>query len=433
MRLARSARYGVVAQACSSATNFGLVVIAGHILGPEGVGTLFVGFAAYLVLLGFQRSLITTPLVVGSASSDQSERAVLDRRSLTLTLASTVVAVIVLAGTGLVLPDDLGRGMVLFAPWIVPALVQDLGRSIVFRDRSGVSTAYSDAAWVLAMGATVPAAVAAESDWAVVTSWGVGATVGAACAVIQIRWRPSRFQEALSWWRRDVWRFGRWLAMSGALYSVATYSSVVSLVSILGARDYGGLRAVQTLFAPLTLLGPALSLPGLPAVSRLVSESPRQALRLALGFGALIMVLTTFYVCVVYAFPDLLKLLFGSDFAEFRSIVAPIGIGQILLSPALGLGLFIRAQQRGRLLFWSTALYSVLSVALAVSLASLFGLTGAAWAGVVAATVYVLALTVAVRTHEVPHVPPGGAASHVHLDHLTDLPSAERSPKPDDG
>src|SRR2546423_143063 len=178
LRAAASVRYGLVAQICSSATNFGLVVIAGHVLGPSGVGTIFVGFPAYLLLLGLQRGLVGEPLVVRTSGDSPAGRAIRARFALTFTLAAALPAAAILAGIGLVLPARFGRGMLLFAPFLVPALIQDLGRSIVFRDRSGSSTALSDATWLFAMVAAAPVAFEVGSDWAVVGCWGVGAAAG---------------------------------------------------------------------------------------------------------------------------------------------------------------------------------------------------------------------------------------------------------------
>jgi O-antigen/teichoic acid export membrane protein len=394
---AASVRHGLIAQTCSSAANFTFVVIAGQVLGPSGVGTLFVGFTAYLVLLGFHRSLVTEPLLVGSSGRLPVDRAARTDCALTVTLVATVPCAATLAGVGLALPGHLGKGMLLFAPWVIPALVQDFGRSVVFRDRSGASTLLSDATRLLTMAALVPVVFTVRSDWAVVGCWGLGAVWGAVVAVMLLRSKPAHLEDAMAWWKSEASRFGRWLAMGGALYTLATYSSVLALISILGAREFGGLCAVQATFAPLTLLGPALSLPGLPLVSRVMSESPRRALSISARLGALVMLLTSVYTVVLYSFPGLLTFLFGAEFSGFHSIIGPIGLGQILLAPTVGLILFVKAQRRGRALFWTISLYTICNVSLAVVLASFFGLNGAAWAGAVAALLYVALLIRVVR------------------------------------
>ena len=54
--------WGFVSQAFSSGTNFGLSLLAGRMLGPTGLGHLFLGFAAYLVALGTLRGLLDRAL-----------------------------------------------------------------------------------------------------------------------------------------------------------------------------------------------------------------------------------------------------------------------------------------------------------------------------------------------------------------------------------
>ena len=389
---APSLGFGLLAQAFSAATNFGLVVIAGQVLGPSGLGTLLIGFAAYVLLLGFMRALVTEPLVASSSGREPSERALSANAALTLALVSSVAAAGLVATISLALPTQIGRGMLLFSPWLIPALVQDVARSIVFRDRTGGSAAFSDAAWLVAMAASVPFAFAAESDWAVVACWGVGALAGASVALGQLGWRPIRFGRAVTWWKLDARPLGGWLGAQAFLYNGVSYATVLLLAGILGSSDYGGLRAVQSVYAPLSLLGPALALPGLPLVSRLVVDARSRALRVAAQFAAVITAVTTAYVVAVYAVPDVLSFFFGEEFAEFRSIIIPIGLWQILAAPAFGLTLFLKAEQRGRTLLWLTTFYAVVYLVLTVALGSAFGLTGAAWGAVGAGVASVAAL-----------------------------------------
>ena len=102
--------YGFVAQSCLAATNFGLVVVAAHALGPAGVGTTFVGFSAYLVLLGFERGLLTDPLIASSAAGNAAERAKTARFCLTLAFLVAVAAGAGLAVIGAIIPAQFGSG-----------------------------------------------------------------------------------------------------------------------------------------------------------------------------------------------------------------------------------------------------------------------------------------------------------------------------------
>src|SRR3954447_4115873 len=84
--------YGLLAQTFSAATNFGLVVIAGHVLGASGLGTLLIGFAAYVLLLGFLRALLTEPLLASSSGRDLAEKVLSARAALTLAVVTSVSA-----------------------------------------------------------------------------------------------------------------------------------------------------------------------------------------------------------------------------------------------------------------------------------------------------------------------------------------------------
>ncbi len=382
VRRGPSFSFGLVAQTCSSVTNFGLVVIAGHLLGPSGLGTLLIGLAAYMTLLGLLRGLVTDPLIATSSGSDTAGKAWSARAALTLVLVTSVVAAGLLAGIGILLPTAIGRGLLLFAPWLAPSLVQDLGRSIVFRDQTGRRTVFSDATWLLTMAVAAPFAFALGSDWAVVSCWGVGAVSWAVMALYQVGWRPIRLSHAISWWKLDARHLARWLGVQAVIYNVVSYMTVLLLAGVLGSSDYGGFRAVQSVFAPLTLLGPALALPGLPLVSRLIVDSRRRALGVAAQLAGLITAVTCVYVLVLCAIPGVLVFFFGRGFADFREIMIPIGLAQVLAAPAFGLMLFLKAEQRGATLLWFATLNALVYLVLTVTLGSAFGIDGAAWGAV---------------------------------------------------
>ena len=397
LRGASSFGYGFVAQGCSSARNFGLVVVAGHVIGSSGVGTMFVGFSTYLLLLSLERALVTDPLVATSSARDPTERQSSARFAITLVFIAAIPTSVSLTAIGIALPAKFGLGMLLFAPWIGAALIQELGRSILFRDRRGPSVAISDATWLVTMLATAPIAFVTRSDWAVIGCWGAGALTGAAVVLVQLRWRPSSWAYALMWWKAEARQFGQWLGMHSVLDSAASYTCVFALVGILGASDYGGLRAVQSVFTPLTLIGPAIALPGFPLVSRVIGSSARHALAIAGRLAGVITLVTGVYVVVFWSFPSLLAFSFGPEFVDFQSIIAPIGVGQLLAAPAFGLVLFLKAAQRGRTIFALGTLNAFLSLTFSITLGFFFGLSGAAWSGAAVGALGGIALIAVLR------------------------------------
>jgi hypothetical protein len=103
------------------------------------------------------------------------------------------------------------------------------------------------------------------------------------------------------------------------------------------------------------------------------------------------------YVLCLYAVPSALGIFFGHGFNDFRTIIVPIGLGQVLAAPAYGLTLFLKAQQRGGTLLWLGTLNAVVYLVSTVALAAAFGLSGAAWGAVGTGVVSLLALAFTFR------------------------------------
>ncbi len=76
--------WAFVAQGFSSATNFGLAVVAGHALGPAHLGIITVGFAGYLLVAGLQRAIVLQPTIAYGASRSADERRSLAECGLTV-------------------------------------------------------------------------------------------------------------------------------------------------------------------------------------------------------------------------------------------------------------------------------------------------------------------------------------------------------------
>lgn len=382
-----------MSQGASSCTNLALTLLAGRVLGPHGLGTVFVGFACYLLALGFQRALLTDPLVTSSAALDSGPRSIETGSALTLCVVGALAATGLIAATGAVVSGEVGHGLLLFAPFFLPALLQDLSRVVLFRDGRGAAAALNDGLWLLVTGATVPLAVVGGTNWAVVACWGAGAVAGACTGFFQMGTLPVGPGEALAWWRRKAWPLGRWLGAEGVLWTVASYATIFVLAGLVGARGLGGLRAVQSLFAPLALLAPAVSLPGLPALSRELGSSAeaarRLAARIALGVAG---------VALVYVFVlalgggTALRLVFGTPFVEFAELAWPLGAAQMLAAAPVGFVLLLKAQRQGRALVLARAIGLVASLGIVWALATVAGLRGAAWGLATGALVGALAL-----------------------------------------
>ena len=388
--------WGFADQTFSSATNFSLAVIAGRVLGPSGLGTVTIGFSVYLIALGLQRRLLTEPVLIGAADAVSARRQRGARHGLSISLIIGAGA----ASTALVLsqlvPGFWGRGAWLVAPWILPALVQDLYRNVLFRDRRAVAAAVNDLAWLLAMLALVPIAWSVATDGAVMAAWGIGAVTATVLGCGQTRLLPSRPGASIAWWRADIWPFAKWNAGAGIAANIGGNLGSWAVAAILGSGALGGLRSAQAVFAPLTLITPAITLPGLPAVARASARGFVEARRLALVLSAVAFAATLAYVTVLALGGwRILPFLFGDSFSRFRELIWPIATGQLFVAAGIGMLVLIKAQRRGRLLFVNRTISAGISIVLVTILAWAFGLPGAAWgtaaAGIVSTAILAIA------------------------------------------
>jgi O-antigen/teichoic acid export membrane protein len=386
--------WGLIDQVLSSASNFGLALIAGRSLGARGLGAISVAFSVYLLLLGFQRALVTDPIVIASANWDRQPRKAAAGSALSIVLIGSMLAAVMMMALGWVIGGQIGRAFVVFAVWLVPALVQDFWRSMLFRDQRGAAAAANDGVWVLGMALAAVGLWGFHSDWSIVTAWGVGASAGAILGFQQTRVRPDRPVRAWRMWVEFGWPLGRWLGLDGIAFILGSQGIILLLAAVVSTRDLGGLRATQAIFAPLSLIAPALTLPGLPAMKFALDASPRSARALAFKLSSLMVGLSILYLSIVGpAGTWLLEVFFGPEFRAFGSLFAPIGVGQILSAWAVGMILFLKVKGRGRAIFASRIAGSAASLVGTWVLAVRFGVIGGAWGLAIAPLVWVICTT----------------------------------------
>jgi O-antigen/teichoic acid export membrane protein len=381
VRQKKAVAWGFIDQALSSATNFGLSVLAGRLLGPQGLGTVFLAFSVYLIALMLQRSLVTETLLAVTSALDPEERAKTAGHGLTMSLLGAVLATGLVMALAMVTTGAIGTALFLIAPWLVGALVQDFWRSLLFREGRASVAAANDAVWLVVMALAVPICWKIGTDSAVMAAWGLGACGGAVVGFWQTRVLPSRVRDSWAWWSKKAWPFGRWNAATSIVGAVGSNIEAFVLVGIIGASALGGFRAVQSLFAPLSLIAPAVGLPGLPAIARAYADDFHRARSLALGISGIAVAASIgFFAFLFLGGWRLLTALFGADFEQYRDLMFPVAIGQMFAAASVGFELLIKVQQRGRFLLFSRLFVVVFGLVLVATGAAAFGLTGAAWA-----------------------------------------------------
>jgi O-antigen/teichoic acid export membrane protein len=372
--------WAFVGQAFSSATNFALTLGAGRLLGPSGLGVVVIGYAAYQLIAGLARAVLTQPVIAHSAPLPADERHWFARVCMTIVGAVGIVATFVLAGVGLIVGGSVGRGVLIFAPWVLVSLLQEFWKAILFQEGRGGAAAASDAVRFGVLALTLPIAFTWKNDYVVVSAWGLSAAAGLLVAIAFYRVRPEALPVAIDAWRSRASRLGRWLGAREVGYQIFTYATILSLALILGTRDLGGLRSAEALFSPFSLIAAALVLPALPALSRAAADSHATARTLAFRVGALATAAGLAYIVpMLFVGNWLLAHLFGHSFAPFGGLVWAMASAQVFSAAGFSFTVLLSAERRGRASFVAGLVGAAGSFAFAITLAAVNGVTGAAW------------------------------------------------------
>jgi O-antigen/teichoic acid export membrane protein len=372
--------WGGVDQGLSSATNLGLSVLAGRFLGASGVGVSFLGFVACLLTLSLVRGFVTAPFVVATSMLDQHERDEATRRCITLVVAAGFGASVLMALVGLVAPDPLGQSLVVFAPCAVAVVIQDLWRSTLFRDQCGSSAAFNDGVWAVVMLALVAVVWWHPTEWTVALAWGGGAAAAAVVGFWQLDLRPTRLGASVQWWKRELRGLGSWMATESVIIAVGGQATIIILASLLSAGEIGGLRVVQVVFAPMTLIGEALHYPGVPIMTRALASTLAEARKWATRLGLVALGLIALYLAVVAPLSgQILARVFGPEFKRFTDLILPTALAQLLWALSIGFLILLKADRRVHATVACMLTNTIVTITATPILASRYGVLGAAW------------------------------------------------------
>lgn len=371
--------WGLLDQSVSSATNLALTLVAARAVGPRGLGVVAVSFGAYVLVVTVAGALVGEPLVVRSSAAPAGQRRVETRAAAEVTLVIALVAASVCAGLGVVLDGAVGLGLGALAVWLPGLLLQQLCRLCLFRDGRGSAALATDLAWASSMALLCVALLASPSPVRVVAAWGGGASLAALLGAYQLRLGWGRAQ-GVSWFARSAWKLGSWSSAARVGHSIGYDLVLVVLPALVGAASAGAYRVALTVAAPTTLLGPAVTLPGLPALAALASSDLQAAQRRAAALSAAIAVPTGLYVTtVLFAAQPLLTWLFGPRFGIAAPLVPPVAVWALAVAAGSGSFLLLKAQRRVRALFTVRAAQGVATFVAALLFAPTSGVSGVAW------------------------------------------------------
>jgi O-antigen/teichoic acid export membrane protein len=388
----RRAGITVADQAVSSSSNFAISAVVAHASGPAGLGAFSIAYAAWQLVAGMHRALITDPMAIeGDARGAEASAGVRSGFGAELMLGllgtvclGTVGLAVFLAGS-----RSFSYALLALAPWVPALLVQDYWRWVGFMTRRPGRSLANDIVFDCVQAGAFAAVLVSHDNsiWLLVGSWGLGAVAGMLFGMVQNRCLPS-LPGGLRLLRQR-WAIGRWIAGSSMMSSASSQGYAVVVAALLGPAALGGLNAARNLVSgPAGVLIQAGGSVGLPEASRAYTERgvgglfsvARRVTAAGLASFALVV-----GIVVIWGRP-LLSLLYGPRFGHFWGIAVLMGVAYLVSTVILGPILILKTLRQTRALMIVQAALLVVSLVSTAALCVPFGVTGVAEASLISCT-----------------------------------------------
>lgn len=387
---ARPPALGLAGQLLNAATNVATAFVASLLLRPEDFGVFVLGFACVTLALASGRGLIGTTMLAQLPAAAPVDRPALLRSALGFTVLVGIGASLVLLAI-----SSWVAAVLLFAPWVTVALVQDVGRYAFLAEGRTGAALLLDGVWAAAQVLTVSAwwlTGGTITLGLLATAWGIGALAGVVALAVLLP--PGTRPSSPRRWARTTRDVAGWFTALAVLGQAEIYVVLLLVGALLGAREAGGLRAVQLLVfqPPMVLLGAVLML-ATPAVARRGATAGTAALSALWRRTALAVTPVALAILAVAALGGPLMSLLFAQYTDYTSFVLPVALQSALAAfgvPSLAL---FSGTRRGALAFVLAAGRSGLVVVAVVVGVAVAGPTGLVWALAVSSALSLTAVT----------------------------------------
>jgi O-antigen/teichoic acid export membrane protein len=374
-----------VDQVFSSLSNVIVAVAIVRSAGAAGLGQYSVAFACYLLVLGFQRQLVTEPLLSLRWRQD-ADNSVHDGPAMGAALLYLAAASLATLGAGLATRRTEVVALALLLPGVC---LQDVCRYVAFRRERQRLAAGLDGLWVALSTLSCIWILRSGSPLSAVIGWGLAGGIAAVYGAVQLRLAPAGPIVSIRWWQREARQLGGFLTLAGIAYTAGSQGMLLAIAATIGEEGLGQLRAAQILLGPATLSVTAFGLFVLPRLVRRDEHAPRLEGRLALVAAILAVCAAGASLAVA---PAAARLILGHPAAAGSiAILVPLSAQLTLEAAASGFVLPLRVAQRGAAIAFARIVSVVVGVPCILWSATSGSIVRVAWAFAAQAGVYLLA------------------------------------------
>jgi glycosyltransferase involved in cell wall biosynthesis/O-antigen/teichoic acid export membrane protein len=341
-RIPLTARWTVVDQGLSSASNLLFVVSVARGSNVAEFGAFSLAYIAYGLVLGAVRAIGGDVLLLRAEQQGLGiERDARRLLGVALTLGAVAggvaCAVAVLAGGAL-------GGPLLAVGAVLPiVLAQDAMRYCLFARRAPTLAAVSDLTWLvvqLVVTVVLLLAIPHPGPAPIVFAWASGAAASLAVGLSRARLAPT-FRGVAAWFSQDRARVGSFFG-DFALLTGSTYAAIYLIPVIGKLEDVAAVRGAELFFAPLDTLFLGVRVVALPALARSAALGSADLWRQARLIAVLSAALTVAWAAAVLSLPSGVgRAVLGTTWEVVRPLILPIGLASVAryisLAPQAGL------------------------------------------------------------------------------------------------
>jgi O-antigen/teichoic acid export membrane protein len=395
--VASGTAWSIVDQGVSSLTNLVGGIVVARVGGPSTYGEFAVATGIYLAVLGFQRNLISTPLVVTSAAENPSRSSRSVSCARTATIIYGIAVALLVAAIGATTTGLLQNACLAIAPWLPLLVLQDFWRSVLFLNRRARSAVVNDAVWALGLLAAVPL-LEIRNLAGLTAFWAAGGALAAVVGIVQVRCDNVGFRKGFVWWLDSARRCGVWFGLDHVAYSVIAQGSVFIIAGVGGAHAAGGVRAITVLLAPIGVLSAGAAATGLPLLARIATSDRARSRRIASTWSTLLVLAGALWAMVLLGpAREALPKVFGASFESARPALIPIVLAHLITVSTVGIELYLSAIARAQDRLRARMVAGALALPLLGLLTARLGILGAGWGMAAGAGISLVCFQAAVR------------------------------------
>jgi O-antigen/teichoic acid export membrane protein len=342
-----------------SVTGFTVSILLARWLSPAEFGVYALAFSALLFVGMFQNSLILEPMSIFGPRKHSAHfkeyLTLITRYQLKFTLGLCAFMLIGLLVVSAEIPDPWPGtllGMTVAIPLILLSWLMRRAFYVIGDPGGALYLSFSYSTFTL-ISLFIASHLFSISGLMAFLTLGLGAAISAFVGWLRLRSvnsAPGTSPISYGTAYEDHWRYGRWLVLNNIPHWIVLYGYTLWAGTLLSLNDVGGLRAMQTLVAPVSVMFVAFSNLLLPWIVRRNDEYGKRWL-----FSSILLLGVTFGVLsimsqypVLYYRSVLDELVFRSQYSAYVWILPFLVAAQVIATIALAIGIGLRSQECSR-------------------------------------------------------------------------------------